>query len=191
VGAAIFVSDHFVDAQKRASQPGLPANAHRDGGNATSMQELPLHAAGPRWVRSRSCCKRTPLPPRRKTGSRRAGKAAGKAFADRGADAPADVLSRRRVDTPLGTHRSEAEAKRAVWLSNHEVVAVVRGAKPEASVSCRIWEGHTDCGIALHCFITRVAVANELDHSQFERELQVKRAPSIEVDRAYDMRMIL
>lgn len=56
----------------------------------------------------------------------------------------------------------------------------------------RIWEGHTDSGIPIHCFITRVAVANNqgLDHSQFERELEEQRAPSVAVE-AIPLRLIL
>ncbi len=60
-------------------------------------------------------------------------------------------------------------------------------------VQARIWEGKTDSGIPVHCFITRVAVANDegLDHSQFERELAEQRQPSAKVDAAIPMRMIL
>lgn len=58
-------------------------------------------------------------------------------------------------------------------------------------VPARIWEGHTESGIAVHCFITRVAVHKDLDATQFERELQEHRAPSVEVARVYPLRMIL
>lgn len=61
-----------------------------------------------------------------------------------------------------------------------------------ADVAARVWEGQTDSGIPVHCFITRVAVANGkgLDHSQFERELAEQRAPSFEVA-AIPLRFIL
>jgi hypothetical protein len=47
-------------------------------------------------------------------------------------------------------------------------------------MQARIWEGHTDSGIPVHCYVTRIAVADdgETDHSQFERELQEHQAPS-------------
>ena len=48
-------------------------------------------------------------------------------------------------------------------------------------VPARVWEGHTDSGIPVHCFITRVAVGNEQDQSQFEAELRRCRQPSPEV----------
>lgn len=60
-----------------------------------------------------------------------------------------------------------------------------------ATVPARIWEGHTDSGIPVHCFITRVAVHKDLDSSQFDKELQEHRAPSVEVARVYPLRMIL
>jgi hypothetical protein len=56
-------------------------------------------------------------------------------------------------------------------------------------IDCRIWEGHTASGLAVHCFIARVALHEDLDASEFERELQECSAPSIEVEKAYDLRM--
>jgi len=57
-------------------------------------------------------------------------------------------------------------------------------------VPCRIWEGQTESGIAVHAFITRIAVHKDADASQFERELQECRAPSPDVQ-AYPARIIL
>ena len=57
-------------------------------------------------------------------------------------------------------------------------------------VPARVWEGHTEAGIPCHAFITRIAVANGLDSTEFERELQQCRAPSAAVD-AIPVRMIL
>lgn len=45
-------------------------------------------------------------------------------------------------------------------------------------VPARIWEGHTESGIPIHCYITRVAVDRNADASEFERELTETRAPS-------------
>lgn len=55
----------------------------------------------------------------------------------------------------------------------------------------RIWEGHTESGIPVHCFITRIAVHDTEDASEFERELQECRAPSALVDVTYPARLIL
>jgi hypothetical protein len=44
-------------------------------------------------------------------------------------------------------------------------------------VPARIWEGHTDSGIAVFCYITRIAVHLDDDRSQFEAELQEHRPP--------------
>jgi hypothetical protein len=57
-------------------------------------------------------------------------------------------------------------------------------------VQCRVWEGETDGGVKLHCFIPRVAVLEGQDVSQFEAELAVQRAPSTEVE-AIPLRLIL
>lgn len=59
-----------------------------------------------------------------------------------------------------------------------------------AVVVARIWEGVTESGIPVHCFVTRIAADKGADLSQFERELQEQRAPSAAMD-AYPLRMIL
>lgn len=58
-------------------------------------------------------------------------------------------------------------------------------------IDCRIWEGTTASGIAVHCFIPRIAVHKDSDASQFETELKEQRAPSPEVENSYPLRMIL
>lgn len=45
-------------------------------------------------------------------------------------------------------------------------------------VPARIWEGATQSGIPLHAYVTRVAVAEDENQEDFERELQEHRAPS-------------
>jgi hypothetical protein len=60
-------------------------------------------------------------------------------------------------------------------------------------VPARIWEGTTDTGVQVHCFVTRIAVhedANEFDVSQFERELMEQKPPSATVY-AFPLSMIL
>jgi hypothetical protein len=42
----------------------------------------------------------------------------------------------------------------------------------EAIVPARIWQGQTESGIPVHCYVTRVAVANGLPTEEFERELR-------------------
>lgn len=43
------------------------------------------------------------------------------------------------------------------------------------SVPARIWEGQTSSGIPCHAYITRIAVANDRDAAEFERELLEQR----------------
>jgi len=54
----------------------------------------------------------------------------------------------------------------------------------------RIWEGKTESGIPVHCYVTRIAVQNGLDTSEFERELQEHRVPRPEIE-GIPLRMIL
>ena len=60
-------------------------------------------------------------------------------------------------------------------------------------VPVRVWEGHTESGIKVHAFITRVAIAKDEDpavHEFFKSELLEQKAPSAEVQ-AIPLRMIL
>lgn len=57
-------------------------------------------------------------------------------------------------------------------------------------VPARIWEGHTESGIAVHAYVTRIAVASDADCSQFEAELEDCRPPSADVA-AISMNLIL
>lgn len=66
------------------------------------------------------------------------------------------------------------------------VTLVING----VDVPARIWEGRTGTGVRVHAYITRVAVADTEDTSQFERELVAHRPPTAEVD-AIPLRLIL
>jgi hypothetical protein len=57
-------------------------------------------------------------------------------------------------------------------------------------VPARIWEGRTESGILVHCYVTRIAVARDADNSEFERELKEHAPPSAEVQ-GIPLRMIL
>ena len=57
-------------------------------------------------------------------------------------------------------------------------------------VPARIWEGHTESGIPVHCYVTRIAVHKDEDASQFEAELQSMRTPSTAVE-GISLRLIL
>ena len=54
----------------------------------------------------------------------------------------------------------------------------------------RIWEGETDSGIKIHCYVTRIAVDRDADCGQFEAELQEHRAPSPDVQ-GIPLRLVL
>jgi hypothetical protein len=57
----------------------------------------------------------------------------------------------------------------------------------------RIWEGETESGIPIHCYVTRVAVDEGLApgaYKVFEAELAEQKKPSAKVE-AIPLRMIL
>jgi len=52
----------------------------------------------------------------------------------------------------------------------------------DSGVPARLWEGETESGIKVHCYITRIAIdANEPRANEFSAELEECRAPSVEV----------
>ena len=57
-------------------------------------------------------------------------------------------------------------------------------------VPARIWEGETAAGIKCIAFITRIAVAEGADQTQFNRELAEQSAPSSEAE-SFPLRMVL
>ena len=57
-------------------------------------------------------------------------------------------------------------------------------------VPARVWAGHTADGIAVQALVTRIAVRNADDQSQFEAELANSHAPAPE-PRAFPLRMVL
>jgi hypothetical protein len=60
-------------------------------------------------------------------------------------------------------------------------------------VPARIWEGETETGVPVHCYVTRIAVPEgraPADYEQFERELRVQRKPSPQID-TLPLRMVL
>ena len=58
-------------------------------------------------------------------------------------------------------------------------------------VPSRIWEGKTESGIKVHCFITRIACdKNEPNTTEFETELKKQKPPSAEIE-CYPLRIVL
>ena len=58
-------------------------------------------------------------------------------------------------------------------------------------VPARVWEGQTESGIRVHCYITRVAIdKDEPRAEEFQKELQEQKVPSAEIE-AIPLRMII
>lgn len=71
-----------------------------------------------------------------------------------------------------------------ITLESTELLVQLNG------VPARVWEGETAAGVKCHAFITRIGVDQNDDATEFERELQVCRAPSPELA-VYPRRMVL
>jgi len=57
-------------------------------------------------------------------------------------------------------------------------------------VPARVWEGQTDSGIAVIAWVSRIAVREDQDQSQFLKELAEQRPPSADAQ-SFPLRMIL
>jgi hypothetical protein len=58
-------------------------------------------------------------------------------------------------------------------------------------VQARVWEGVTGEGIPCHAFITRIAVHNNDNAAEFERDLKRQRDPSPALAAAIPLRMVI
>ncbi|MCR4332216.1 MAG: hypothetical protein NUV34_05860 [Sulfuricaulis sp.] len=58
-------------------------------------------------------------------------------------------------------------------------------------VPARVWEGETESGIPVICLITRVAVPEGQDQTQFKIELKEHVAPSAQAVQAFPLRFVI
>lgn len=59
-------------------------------------------------------------------------------------------------------------------------------------IPARVWEGQTERGVKVQVLVTRIAVHNSEDASQFEAELKKQHAPRVYPEtRAFRARLIL
>ena len=72
-----------------------------------------------------------------------------------------------------------------ITIENTDKIVTLNG------IPARIWEGKTDSGIRVHCFIPRIAVRrDEARIEEFEREVQETASPSPAIA-AYPSRLII
>jgi hypothetical protein len=57
-------------------------------------------------------------------------------------------------------------------------------------VPARLWEGHTESGIAVQCLVTRIAASSLDNLDQFEREL-IEHRPPIAGPQAFPLRLLI
>jgi len=79
---------------------------------------------------------------------------------------------------------------RIIIESTEKIVLLKESIRDGIGIQARIWEGKTESGIPVHCYVTRIAVREDRDCTQFEQELREHRPPSPEVE-AIPLRMIL
>jgi hypothetical protein len=87
------------------------------------------------------------------------------------------------------TKGSKIIMKAQIESTTKIITLVVNGAE----IPARIWEGRTEKGVPCHFFVTRVAVANDQDKTEFTQELQEHVPPTAAIARTYgfDPRLIL
>jgi len=71
-----------------------------------------------------------------------------------------------------------------IKIENTEKIVDLNG------VQARVWEGKTDSGIPVHCFITLISPQTNENIEQFDKELKEQKAPSAEIS-AIPARMLL
>lgn len=74
--------------------------------------------------------------------------------------------------------------------STNKIVDLQRDGHRGGEIAARIWEGTTDDGVPVHCYIVRIACDKSADQEQFQRDLQETRPPSAAVA-AIPLRLIL
>ena len=72
----------------------------------------------------------------------------------------------------------------------HNTTKLVELERDGATVPARVWEGHTEGGIPVIAFITRICAERTEDLGEFERDLAEQSAPSAAVQ-VWPLRMIL
>ena len=69
---------------------------------------------------------------------------------------------------------------------------IVQLVTPDGTVPARLWFGKTEKGIDVQVLVTRIAVNDTDDNSQFQRELQQTAAPKAQdLWMAFPLRMVL
>lgn len=58
-------------------------------------------------------------------------------------------------------------------------------------IKARIWEGETDSGIPVICVITRIAVPEGHDQTQFRADLEENEPPTAAAVKAFPLRMLV
>lgn len=77
--------------------------------------------------------------------------------------------------------------------STEKIVSLADPGMRGTALKARVWEGVTESGIPVHCFVTRIAPTiprNDPRQSEFQQQLQECQPPTAEIA-AYPLKMIL
>lgn len=74
-------------------------------------------------------------------------------------------------------------------LESTEKIVTIESAGGQ--VPARVWQGTTESGVDVVCFITRVAVRRDADQSEFQRDLAEAHAVMTDDVRAIPARLVL
>lgn len=77
-----------------------------------------------------------------------------------------------------------------ITIHNTSKIVILKAGSQADGVSARVWEGETESGIKLHCFITLIACDAQADTTEFQAELMQRSAPTPEIEAIPD-RLIL
>lgn len=74
--------------------------------------------------------------------------------------------------------------------STSKIVTLKQSRDVNEGIQARVWEGETERGVKVHCYITRISCAEVADAAEFERDLEEHRAPSADVQ-AIPLRLVI
>jgi hypothetical protein len=89
--------------------------------------------------------------------------------------------------TSAGAYEKGDQMKITIESTEMITSLEIRHGQHGISMPARIWEGFTESGIPVHCFVTRIAATvedkpeNATLFREFEQELKEQRKPSVEV----------
>lgn len=77
-----------------------------------------------------------------------------------------------------------------ITIESTSKIVTLRHGRTGEDLQARVWEGVSEGGVYVQCFIPRIAAKDGQDLTQFERELSEQKKPSVEAE-AIPLRFII